>query len=147
MYICIMSYILNMNGSSDKINWCSYRSCLLKWGHAVKQNVDYWVFSGQFSPSVIHVFLEICCGHHWCSKLPAAHCKAEANEMLCLPDKKPQKHSATVLPSFSFFSPASLLLVLSNTSPSCLPPLLSPGPVQFTPFIVFVCFSPFRLTL
>lgn len=116
-----MSYILNMNGSSDKINWCSYRSCLLKWGHAVTQNVDYWVFSGQFSPSVIHVFLEICCGHHWCSKLPAAHCKAEANEMLCLPDKKPQKHSATVLPSFSFF-PLHLCCSFSPTLPhlACL---------------------------
>lgn len=38
------------------------------------QNADYRAFSGQFSPSVIHIFSEICHGHHRCTK-PTAHCK------------------------------------------------------------------------
>lgn len=79
-----------------------------------KQNVDYWVFSGQFSPSVIHVFLQICYGHHWRTKPSAAHRKAVGNK-ISLPSWYESTIAFSRCLALIFFFPPFLLFTLSNT--------------------------------
>lgn len=97
-----------------------------------KQNEDYWVFSGQFSSNIIHIFAEICYGHQWSTKCSTTHWKAPGYK------NRSDKRSTRTFP-FTFFSaPSPPLLSLTR--------VLSISSCSSQHYLAVVCFilSPHR---